>query len=74
MTFIVVGNPVGVGTDYTKDGTSWCYWHSSDGLAVALVLSDSTRLQSPIYLPNSLLLQWKATVRPMAMLQDPRSN
>ena len=74
MTFIVVGNSVGVGTDYTKDGASWCYWHSGDGLADALVLSDSTRLQSPIYPPNSLLLQWTATVRLMAMLQGPRSS
>jgi hypothetical protein len=49
MTFIVVGNPVGVGTDYTKNGASWCYRHSGDGLAVVLVLSDFTRLQSPIY-------------------------
>jgi hypothetical protein len=74
MKFIVVGNPLDVGIDYTKDGASWCYWHSGDGLAVALVLSDSTRSQLPIYPLNSLLLQWTATVRLMAILQGPRSS
>jgi hypothetical protein len=54
MTFIVVGNPVGVGTEHTTDGALGCSWHCGDDSGVALVLSDSTRFQSPIFAEQSL--------------------
>ena len=32
MTFIFLANPLGVATDYMKDGALCCSWHSGDGL------------------------------------------